>query len=222
VVLLEHVFGVSSKPVLSYVERPDVDERFLEALVSDKEIIVYGSSKQGKTALVSKYLPYKEHILISLTSRMSVLDIYQTLLGKAGVRITTGAIDKRGTETAAGVGARVKALIPLIGGGEASATGSTKASSGSQQTFEEVPVNLELPQQVAGRAVVLGASILAMPLDSTDAELATAAQASLAMAHQEAARARKLENPTLRGPSEATAPRYAALVARLEAAQRKA
>ena len=61
-----------------------------------------------------------------------------------------------------------------------------------------------------------------MPLDRTDVELATAAQASLPMEHQEAAGARKLENPTVRGPSEAAAPRYAALVARLEAAQRKA
>ena len=56
---LDEVFGVSSKPVLSYVERPDVDTRFVEAISSDKEVIVYGSSKQGKTALVSKHLPYR-------------------------------------------------------------------------------------------------------------------------------------------------------------------
>jgi hypothetical protein len=149
VILLEDVFGVSAKPVLSYIERPDVDERFLEALVSDKEIIVYGSSKQGKTALVSKYLPYDKHFLVSLTPKMSVLDIYQIVLNKAGVRIITSTTERSGTETAAGVGARVKAVIPLFGGGEASASGSVKADSGTAQSFEEVPVNLELPQQVA-------------------------------------------------------------------------
>jgi hypothetical protein len=55
---LHEVFGVSATPILSYIERVEVDSRFREALQSDKQIIVYGSSKQGKTALVSKFLPY--------------------------------------------------------------------------------------------------------------------------------------------------------------------
>ena len=41
-----------------------------------------------------------------------------------------------------------------------------------------------------------------MPLDLTDAELATAATACRAMAYQEGERAKKLENPTMRGPLE--------------------
>jgi hypothetical protein len=44
---LSDVFGVSSKPVLSYVERDEVDSRFREAIASDKQVVVYGSSKQG-------------------------------------------------------------------------------------------------------------------------------------------------------------------------------
>jgi hypothetical protein len=39
-----------------------------------------------------------------------------------------------------------------------------------------------------------------MPLDLTDAELATAATACRAMAYQEGERAKKMENPTTRGP----------------------
>jgi MoaA/NifB/PqqE/SkfB family radical SAM enzyme len=39
-----------------------------------------------------------------------------------------------------------------------------------------------------------------MPLDLTDDELATAAQACRAMAYQEAQRAKAMENPTTRGP----------------------
>ncbi len=57
---LSDVFGVSPKPVLSYVERDEVDSRFRDAIASDKQVVVYGSSKQGKTALVSKYLPYEK------------------------------------------------------------------------------------------------------------------------------------------------------------------
>ena len=147
--LLEEVFGVSARPVRSYVERPDVDERFLEALVSDKEVIVYGSSKQGKTALVSKHLPYDQNILVSLTPRMTVLDMYQIILGKAGVRLNVGIVDRRSTESNIGVSTKFKAMLPLFGSGEVGVNGAQKAGSGAEEQYEEVPINLELPQHVA-------------------------------------------------------------------------
>ena len=59
-----------------------------------------------------------------------------------------------------------------------------------------------------------------MPLDLTDAELATAATACRAMAYQEGERAKKMENPTMRGPLEINSKRYAALAEKLEVARR--
>ena len=58
-----------------------------------------------------------------------------------------------------------------------------------------------------------------MTLELNDAELATAATACRAMAYQEGERAKKLENPTLRGPLENNSKRYAALAEKLEAAR---
>jgi len=146
---LEEVFGVSAKPIRSYVERDEVDTRFREALNSDKQIIVYGSSKQGKTALVSKYLPYDKNLLVSLTPKTTVLDIYHTILAGSGIRITTGGSEKRSSEANVGFSAKVKALIPLFGSGEAGTEGGIKAGSGSESQYEEVPINLELPQHIA-------------------------------------------------------------------------
>jgi hypothetical protein len=60
-----------------------------------------------------------------------------------------------------------------------------------------------------------------MPLDLTDAELATGATACRAVAYQEGERAKKMENPTTRGPIEANARRYAALAEKLEAARKR-
>ena len=65
-ITLEKVFGISKDQVLSYHERSRVDGLLQDALKSDKQIIVYGSSKQGKTALVDKHVPYKDNIVISL------------------------------------------------------------------------------------------------------------------------------------------------------------
>jgi hypothetical protein len=147
--LLEEVFGVNSRPILSYVERPEVDERFLEALVSDKEIIVYGSSKQGKTALVSKYLPYESNILVSLTPKATVLDIYQIILRQAGIQLLSNTIEKKSDEATVGISAKVRAMIPLFGGADAGTSGSIKGGSGTDKHLEEIPINLELPQHVA-------------------------------------------------------------------------
>ena len=61
----------------------------------------------------------------------------------------------------------------------------------------------------------------AMRLDLTDAELATAAMACRAMAYQEGERAKKMENPTMRGPLETNSRRYAAVAEKLEAAHLK-
>jgi hypothetical protein len=65
-----------------------------------------------------------------------------------------------------------------------------------------------------------GATIGACRSISPTAELATAAQACRAMAYQEGERARKMENPDMRQPIEATARRYSVLAEKLEAARR--
>lgn len=146
---LEDVFGVSSQQVLSYVERDHVDNRFQDALTSTKQIIVYGSSKQGKTALVSKHLPYDKNILVSLTPKTQLVDVYQTILSKAGVKVITSIVEKKNTESNVGISAKFRALIPLFASGEAEVTGSTKAGSGDEVKYEEIPLNLELPQSVS-------------------------------------------------------------------------
>ena len=60
-----------------------------------------------------------------------------------------------------------------------------------------------------------------MPLELTDAELATAATACRAMAYQESQRAKAMENPSMRGPVENAAKRFAALAEKLEASRRR-
>jgi len=146
---LDTVFGVTSKPVLSYVERTQVDDSFREALDSHKQIIVYGSSKQGKTALVSKHLPYENNLLVSLTPKTALLDVYQQILSSAGVRIQATITEKTQTESSVSIGAKFRAMVPIFGGAQAEVSGTTKAGSGDEIRYDEVAVNLELPQTVS-------------------------------------------------------------------------
>lgn len=146
---LDEVFGVTSRPIRSYVERAQVDDSFREALGANKQIIVYGSSKQGKTALVSKHLPYDDNILVSLTPKFQLIDVYQSILTQAGVKVVSSTTEKSGTEQKLSIGLKLKAMIPVFGGGEATTEGTTAASSGKEITYEEIPVNLELPQSIS-------------------------------------------------------------------------
>ena len=50
------IFGVSNSNIGSYIQREDVDTRFLEGLQRNKHIVVFGSSKQVKTALTTQPL----------------------------------------------------------------------------------------------------------------------------------------------------------------------
>ena len=45
------VFGISRDLPLNYVSRPSADDFLVENLTRDKHLVIYGSSKQGKTCL---------------------------------------------------------------------------------------------------------------------------------------------------------------------------
>ena len=57
-------------------------------------------------------------------------------------------------------------------------------------------------------------------LDLTDLELETAARACRSLAYQECEAAKRLANPTVRGPIEGTAKRAAALAEKFERARK--
>jgi hypothetical protein len=146
---LREVFGVRVEPVLSYVERPDVDDRFVAGLATDKQIVVYGASKQGKTALVTKHLPYEKCIVVRVGPKTEIVDIYKSILRQVGVKILSTTERSNQTEAGVSIGAKVKAFIPLFGGGEAEAKGEFSSGSSTAGTYEEISLNLGVPQDVS-------------------------------------------------------------------------
>lgn len=147
-VKLQEVFGVSKQRVLSYLEREAVDGFFLKALASDKQIIVYGSSKQGKTSLVDKHLPYESNVLVSCTPKYEAIDIYKAILRAEKIHLETGSEKSSGTASKLSVGTKFRAVLPFFGSGEASVDGETGANSGEKKSYETIEVNLALPQEI--------------------------------------------------------------------------
>ena len=146
---VEDVFGVSGKQVASYVERVHVDDKFKDALRTDKQIIVYGSSKQGKTALVKKYISYEDNILISLSPKTTLKDIYQSILRKSGVVLKTSYTEGTGDATKVKSKASIQGAVAMVMKGKVEVGIEKNRSTKTDEQFDEIEFNLELPDDVA-------------------------------------------------------------------------
>ncbi|MGQ3850525.1 hypothetical protein [Pseudomonas capsici] len=153
---VEEVFGVSSEDVLSYVERQHVDDKFSSALEAGHQIIVYGASKQGKTALVKKHLNYEENIVISLSPKTSLRDIYQSMLRKSGVTLNTSYTEGTGDVSKVKGKAFIEGAIALVLKGRAEVAVENEKTYRLEDKYEEIELNLDLPDDVASLMVRLG------------------------------------------------------------------
>lgn len=60
------VYGIGRDLPLNYVSRSSVDEYFISNLTRDKHVIIYGSSKQGKTSLRKNCLDEDDYMRSAL------------------------------------------------------------------------------------------------------------------------------------------------------------
>lgn len=82
------VYGISRDLPLNYVVRNSADEKLLGSLTRDKHLVIYGSSKQGKTSLRKHCLSDSDYIVIQCSNKWSIEDIHAALLKNAGFEIT--------------------------------------------------------------------------------------------------------------------------------------
>lgn len=82
------VYGISRELPLNYVEREEVDRKLVDNLTKDKHIVIYGSSKQGKTSLRKHCLQPDDYIIIQCSNRWGLVDIQSAILKGAGYQIT--------------------------------------------------------------------------------------------------------------------------------------
>jgi hypothetical protein len=81
------VYGITRDVPLNYTTRPNVDEKFVDNLTRQKHIVVYGSSKQGKTCLRKHCLNESDYIHVQCSNRWTLEDIHANVLKRAGFKI---------------------------------------------------------------------------------------------------------------------------------------
>ena len=145
---VSEVFGVKKEMVLSYIERDSVDNKFRDALDDDKHIIVYGASKQGKSALINKHLDVKKRISINCSTQMSTRDIYSSLLRQVGVQFESSkeATKEHGGEI--GFKTVFKAFLPFVAQADAEIAGKINEKTGEKVVSKAIEFNLEIAQDI--------------------------------------------------------------------------
>ncbi|MDO1495481.1 hypothetical protein HND72_12935 [Pseudomonas putida] len=145
---LAEVFGVSKDPVASYIERNAVDEALENALGETRQIIIYGSSKQGKTALLQRHVPEEKRITVHCGPTTTAEDLYRSILRQQGVEITSEKTAETGRELTAGISAKFTACLPFFGKGEAETKGEAKSTTKDGSTTKTIEFNLAVAQDV--------------------------------------------------------------------------
>jgi hypothetical protein len=82
------VYGIGRDLPLNYVTRILVDEAFINSLTRDKHIVIYGSSKQGKTSLRKHCLSEDDYIVIHCSNKWGIAELNSAILKKVGYEIT--------------------------------------------------------------------------------------------------------------------------------------
>lgn len=143
------VFGVRSKLIESYIERESVDKAFKEALTDGNEVIVYGSSKQGKTSLILNNLQEAQYVKVECSPQTQPIDIYKSILRQIGIKFVESETTEEKYEHGGKASAGFRIKIPFIGDTAATAEISDKALSGATKKETYVEYNLELAQDVS-------------------------------------------------------------------------
>src|SRR4051812_23004911 len=123
--LTADVFGVSRDVPTSYVERDHVDDKLIENLTRDKHVIIFGSSKQGKTCLRRHCLDDDDYILVQCQNTWDIAKLSESILKAAGYEVEVSS--SRTIEGKSKLHVKAKGGFSILGVGT-TVEGAAKAS----------------------------------------------------------------------------------------------
>jgi len=144
----DEVFGVNRELPLNYVERQDVDDRFIESLSRNQHIVIYGSSKQGKTSLRKKCLLDTDYIVISCQNTWDLPNLHAAVLKEAGFEVKQSTEKTVSGQSKVVVGADAKVKIPLLGAGGLSGLKESANEDAVKETFFSLEIDPNDPNDV--------------------------------------------------------------------------
>lgn len=138
--IASEVFGISRDLPLNYVERHRADTKLVENLTRAKHLVIFGSSKQGKTSLRKHALNEDDAIVVHCSNKWVIADINSAILKKAGFELTQST--SKTTSGKSKIFAKISATI-FSGGAE----GGAEAEREEAHTATKAPLELD-PEDV--------------------------------------------------------------------------
>ena len=133
-----NVYGIGRDLPLNYVSRKAVDELLVNSLTRDKHLVVYGSSKQGKTSLRKHCLQEQDYIVVHCSNKWSLADVHAAILKRAGFEITQST-----TRTATGKNKIIAAFKASIFGVGVEASGEKEQTTAAAVTKHPLELDPE-------------------------------------------------------------------------------
>jgi len=140
---LEKVFGVINDSLATYVSRKEIDECFERAFTQKRELVIYGSSKQGKTTLLNNHIKQENKVVVQCAPTLSLHDVYKTILKKLDVTIQSSTSTEN--EDAHKTQFNFKVKIPFI----VEAGVESTSINGEKETTSETQMDVNSAQDIA-------------------------------------------------------------------------
>lgn len=149
------VFGVSSDRVRSYIERNDVDKNFVDGLSHNRHIVVFGSSKQGKTALTIEHLTPEQYVKVECSPLTKPIDIYKSILRQLGIIFKENHTESSSNEISRSTLLKSTVCIPYTSV-DSTVSNVAKSTSSSGDQYKHVEYNLNLAQDISEILISIG------------------------------------------------------------------
>ncbi len=135
---LDEVYGISREIPLNYVERENVDRKFMDNLNRNKHITIFGSSKQGKTCLRKHCLNTDEYVVVQCSNKWSLSDLNTNILKRAGYELEISS------KTSVGGKAKIIASIKArFGLGETNVGSEMERNENSETTCKKLELDVD-------------------------------------------------------------------------------
>ncbi len=76
---VDEIFGINRDLPLNYVERASADHVLVANLARKQHLVIYGSSKQGKTSLRKHCLNSDDYIVVHCSNKWSLDHLHEAI-----------------------------------------------------------------------------------------------------------------------------------------------
>lgn len=138
---VDEVFGVARDVPLNYVTRPEVDQKLLDNLARGSHLVIYGSSKQGKTSLRKYCLKDGDYKVVSCQNRWSLAELHASILKEVGYAVTQSSARTVTGANKITVSFEAKGGIPVVA--HAKGMGGFERQDSTASTTTTAPLELD-------------------------------------------------------------------------------